>query len=543
MKTMYKLFAFIIIFSNLNVNAQNNSSEIQIKKEGSFSQLLIKGQPYLILGGELGNSSASSIEYLQPHWEHLKQMNLNTILVPVYWELMEPIENKFDFSLIDKIIQESKQQGLKVVLLWFGTWKNSMSSYAPLWMKTNTTRFPRTYDSLKRSQEIFSVFGKETLAADKKAFVNLLQHIKETDVSKTVIMVQVENEIGMLPTAREFSKVADNEFMANVPKSLITYLEKNKNSLAPALASKLGKNGFAINENWENTFGKDLATDEIFQAWHYAKYANEIALAGKAIYDIPMFVNAALPRAGKLPGQYPSAGPLPHLMDIWHAAAPAIDMLSPDFYNPETKYWCDLYTRNGNTLFVPEIQFDKLAAVKAFFVIGHYKALGYSPFSIESVNEASNDLMKTYDILHQLSPLIVNKKWIEMEGFFLDKKNKIQTLKMGNYVLSVSHQAMLSWSPEANDSVWSTTGGIILQTGVDEFLIAGTGFVINFKNIDTNLVSNIATSDELKIINGIDVKSRKLNGDQTHQGRHIEFGIGNWGIQKLNLYNSPSKIE
>ena len=305
-----------LLFFSKVAFAQSNKSGIQIKSDGQVSQLLIKEQPYLILGGELGNSSASSMAYLQPYMQHLKEMHVNTILVPVYWELMEPIENKFDFNLIDDIIKASKEKGLKIGLLWFGTWKNSMSCYAPLWMKTDASRFPRTYDTSARSQEIFSVFGKETLEADKKAFIALLKHIKETDIDKTVIMVQVENEIGMLPTSREFSKIANSEFNAKVPTALMSYLQKNKNILVPEFKTKWEQQSFATNQTWENTFGKGLATDEIFQAWHYAKFANEVAAAGKAVYDLPMFVNAALPRPGKLPGQYPSAGPLPHLMDV-----------------------------------------------------------------------------------------------------------------------------------------------------------------------------------------------------------------------------------
>ena len=406
-----RFITLIMLFCASAMYAQNNSSGIQLKKGTDFSQLLINGKPFLVLGGELGNSSASNIDYLRPYWQHLKDMNLNTVLVPVYWELMEPEENRFQFSLIDNIISDAGKNNLKIVFLWFGTWKNSMSCYAPMWMKKDPARFPRTADTIGRSQEIFSVFGKHTLEADKKAFAALMRHIKETDAAKTVIMVQVENEIGMLPVARESSTVADKLYNAKLPAELINYLQKNKSTLVPELKDKWQQQGFKINETWENTFGKGVATQEIFQAWYYAKFANEVTLAGKKEYDLPMFVNAALPRPGKLPGQYPSAGPLPHLMDIWQAGAPALDMLSPDFYNPDTRYWCDLYTRNNNTLFIPEIHFDKTTAAKAFFTIGHYKSLGFSPFSIESENKSSEALGKSYEVLQQLSPFIVNKQW------------------------------------------------------------------------------------------------------------------------------------
>jgi beta-galactosidase GanA len=535
------ILTLILLFCAPVINAQDNNSQIEIKKENGLTQLLVKGKPFLMLGGELGNSSASSMDYLRPRWKHLQQMHLNTVLVPVYWELMEPEENKFDFTLVDSIIADARKYDLKIVFLWFGTWKNSMSCYAPLWMKTDAKRFPRTLDTAARSQEIFSVFGKATLEADKKAFAALMRHIKETDaIDKTVLMMQVENEIGMLPTARELSKAADNFFKAKVPAQLMNYLQKNKNSLLPELKQRWEKQNFKQDDTWENTFGEGSLTEEIFQAWYYAKYTNEVTMAGKKEYNLPMYVNAALPRPGKLPGQYPSAGPLPHIMDVWKAGAPSLDMLSPDFYNPNTKYWCDLYTRSNNTLFVPEMQFDKTCAAKTFFVMGHYKALGFSPFSIESENSASLSLAKSYDVMHQLTPFIVNKQWLDMDGFLLDKQDKKIRIKMGQYNLQVSHEATLSWSSEAKDSVWSTTGGIILQTASSEFIIAGTGIVVTFENIDKDLVSNIAAADEVSYINGVETRGRRMNGDQDHQGRHIGIPVGEWSIQKIKLYNSPA---
>ncbi|WP_460560413.1 GH35 family beta-galactosidase [Ferruginibacter profundus] len=538
------ILSLVLLFCASVIHAQDNNSGVQLKKTDGFPQLLIDGKPFLILGGELGNSSASNIEYLKPAWKYLQQMHLNTVLVPVYWELLEPEENKFDFTLVDGMIADARQHNMKIVFLWFGAWKNSMSCYAPLWMKKNPKRFPRTQDTAARSQEIFSVFGKETLEADKKAFAALMRHTKEIDGNgKTVIMVQVENEIGMLPTSREFSKTADNYFNAKLPAELMAYLQKNKNNLVPELREKWEKQNFKTNDTWAATFGAGVLTDEIFQAWYYAKYTNEVTLAGKKEYNLPMYVNAALPRPGKLPGQYPSAGPLPQVMDIWQAGAPALNMLSPDFYNPDTKYWCDLYVRNNNTLFVPEIQFDKTCAAKTFFIIGHYKAIGFSPFSIESENSAAVSLAKSYDIMQQLTPFIVNKQWLGMDGFLLDKQNRSTTVKMGQYKLVVSHEATLSWSAEAKDSIWSTTGGIILQTAPDEFLVAGSGIVVTFENTDKNMVSNIAAADEVRYENGAVIKGRRMNGDQDHQGRHIRFAVGDWGIQKVQLYNSPAKID
>jgi beta-galactosidase GanA len=526
------------------MQAQNNLSGIQLRKSTDYTQLLVDGKPFIVLGGELGNSTASNLSYLRNYWHRLEQMNLNTVLLPVYWELIEPQEGQFDFSLLDSTITDARTHNLKLALLWFGTWKNSMSCYAPAWMKTNTKRFPRTLDSTARSQEIFSVFGKETLEADKKAFAALMRHIREIDAQqKTILMVQVENEIAMLSTAREHSKMADAVFNTKLPAELTAYLQKNKNKLVPEFRQKWEKQGYKQNDTWANTFGTDIYTDEIFQAWHYAKYTNEVAKAGKKEYDVPMFVNAALPRPGKLPGQYPSAGPLPHLMDVWQAGAPALDMLSPDFYNPNTKYWCDLYVRNDNRLFVPEMRFDKTCAAKAFYILGHYKAIGFSPFSIEEENDAAISLSKSYKILQQLLPFIAEKKWQNMDGYLFDKQEKKSNSIMGKYKLDISHYNTMSWASEAKDSVWTNTGGIVLQIAPDEFLVAGTGIVVVFDNIDKNFVTNIIAADEVSYPNGVEVKGRRMNGDEDHQGRHVRFPTGEWGIQKIKLYNSPAVVD
>lgn len=534
-----------LLFCSFIVKAQDNVSGIHIVKTGDVPQLLINNNPFLILGGELGNSSASSLNYLKPIFPHLKSMNLNTVLAPVYWEFMEPEENKFDFSLVDGMITEARKYDMKLVLLWFGTWKNSMSCYAPSWMKTNSKRFPRTSDSNGRSHEIFSVFGKETIDADKKAFTALMKHIRETDTQqKTVIMVQVENEIGMLTTAREISKTANSHFNGNVPAEFMSYLQKKKENLLPELKQKWMQRGAKLNGTWATVFGEGDGTDEIFQAWHYAKYANEVAAAGKKEYNLPMFVNAALPRQGKRPGEYPSAGPLPHIMDIWQAAAPSLDMLSPDFYNPDTKYWCDLYTRNGNPLFVPEMRLEESCAVKAIFIIGHYKALGFSPFSIENADgKVKEALSKSYDIINQISGILLSRKWLSYDGLLVDKKDGAQQLQMGNYMLKVSHEYTMGWSAGAKDSIWPSSGVMIIQQSEKEFMVAGTGVVITFENKDQSKVTNLLTVNEIEIKDGQENFLLRLNGDEDHQGRHVRIATGNWQIQKVSLYDSPAKID
>jgi len=538
------LFTVITLSYLLNVHAQVHMP--RLVRNDNYFQLLVDDQPYLIFGGELGNSSASSDEYMRPIWPKLKAMNLNTVIAPVYWELIEPAEGKFDFSLLDSLGKNARLNKMKLVLLWFGSWKNSMSCYAPGWVKTNTKRFPRSVDKNGVKQEIITPFNKNNLGADKSAFVKLMQHIKETDNKQnTVIMIQVENEIGMLPSARSYDEDANKAFEQPVPEKLINYLENHKANLADEVKSLWGKNGYKTSGNWEDVFGKSLSTDEIFMAWHYARYANEIAAAGKAIYNLPMYVNAALNHPGWKPGIYPSGGPIPHLIDIWKAGAPDIDLLAPDIYFPDFQHWADQYDRHdlhdqdaANPLFIPEIRFEKGDDAKAFFAFGNYNCLSFSPFSIESTDHPETEAIgKAYTILRQISNLITTyQPKGNVAGFLVSKDSSTRIDTMGNYRLTVKHDYTLGWSPGAGNSSWPLSGCVVIEVSPDEFYVAGTGVVITFQSITPGKRASFFRIDEGKFENQKWISGRRMNGDQDHQGRHVRIPVDQFGIQRVKLY-------
>ena len=409
------LFLLTFLLASLIAESQDFSQGIpRLNTINGHTTLWVDDHPFLILGGELGNSSASDSRYMASIWPKLKKMHLSTLIAPVYWELTEPQEGKFNFALVDDLISSARKNHIKLVLLWFGTWKNSMSCYIPAWMKTDDASFPRARARTGEPQEIITPFSANALAADKKAFGTLMRHIRQTDAKQhTVLMMQVENEIGMLPDARDYSKAADDAFAKAVPsKPNDLFKCPPKYTETPEIKNRWEEeNGSKTSGGWEEVFGKSLATDELFMAWYFGVYADEVARAGKAAYNIPMYVNAALNRPGKKPGEYPSAGPLPHVMDVWKAAAPNIDMLSPDFYNPDFKYWNDLYTRADNPLFIPEHRFEAGVDAKAFYAIGHYHSLGFSPFSIESTKKPEDEpLGKSYAIIDQLADEINKAK-------------------------------------------------------------------------------------------------------------------------------------
>jgi hypothetical protein len=535
--------AFVILLKTQSVFCQNTIPHLE--RKGTAMQLIVEGKPFLILGGELGNSTATTTQNMQPVWGKLKAMNLNTVLVPVYWELIESEEGKFDFSLYQNLILEARKNGLKIVFLWFGSWKNSMSSHAPAWVKLNQEKYPRVKDNTGRSQEILSSFSENVLQADLQAFENLMRFIRDFDTKEqTVIMLQVENEIGMLPSARDYQSLANEAFSKEVPAELIDYLQKNKEKLVPEFLQIWKTNGYKKIGTWEELFGKSVATDEIFMAYFYAKFTHKIAEAGKKIHPIPMFVNAALNRIDKEPGQYPSAGPLPHLMDVWKAAGSAIDFLAPDFYNPDFKHWCDLYTRqsdqiHGDPLFVPEHVFDNTVAAKALYTIAHYEGLGFSPFSIESIEKPSEEpLGKIYTLINELTPQITqNQGQNKIKGVLLSKINPETIVRLGKYEFTCKHDYTLSWTAGAKTDNWQMGSAIIIQTGEDEFYVAGTGVVITFKhqeNKDLNV--GLLKVDEGNFIENKWTVSRHLNGDQTHQGRHVNIPTGQFGMQRVELY-------
>ena len=521
------------------VSAQTSKPIPHLQKKGSATQLIVDGKPFLILGGELGNSSSSSTNFMNSIWPTLEKLNLNTVLAPVYWELIEPQEGKFDFSLVNDLILSARQRDIHLVLLWFGSWKNSMSCYTPDWVKKDYTRFPRSRDISNIPTEILSPFVKANLDADKKAFSELMRFIKKIDGDNhTVILIQVENEIGMLPNARDYQIQAQNAFSSEVPLELINYLKSNKNKLLPEFSSIWEKAGSKTKGTWQDVFGKDISTDEIFMAWYFGKYVNEITTAGKTEYPLPMYLNAALNRPNKLPGEYPSAGPLPHLIDVWRAASPSIDFLSPDIYYPDFSKWCALYDRAGNPLFIPEARFEPACGAKAFYALGNHQAMGFSPFSIESTTDPVKEpISASYKILKQLAPQILEHQGTEtMKGFLFDKDHQVDTIRLGGYQIVAKHDFTLGWSPQSKDETWSTMGGMIICTGEGEYFVAGEGIVLSFPPVDNKTFVGIETIEEGVFENRNWKPDRRLNGDQRHQGRHLRITTDKPEIQFLKLY-------
>jgi beta-galactosidase GanA len=495
-----------------------------LEQQGTAKRLIVNGQPMLIIGGELGNSSASSAAYMAPHWPRLHQMHLNTVLTPVSWELIEPAEGHFDWSSVDSAIEAARANHLKLVFLWFGAWKNSMSTYVPAWVKRNQARFPRAQLPNGQGLDILSAFSATTRDADQRAFCALLAHLASKDGrNETVVMIQVENEIGMLPVARDYSLAATSAFHEPVPREL----------------------GRGATGDWSHVFGESDATAEMFTAWHYARYVQALVEAGKAVYPIPMYVNVALNAPGRAPGEYPSGGPLPHLIDIWKAGAPALDFLAPDIYFTNFIDLAARYRRSDNPLFIPEANRADRSEVpaNAFYAFGKLDAIGFGPFSIESIDtKQPSPLADAYSVLQQLSPAILAAQGRgKMSGFrprVLEDGTVISTPMVediGSYRFTVSFVDM--WTPVANQTPVNH-GGLIIQVGPEDYLIAGQGLIVNFAPLGAGPpLAGIDSAWEGTFNSaGAWVPGRLLNGDQTHQGRHIRLPPGEFQIQRVRFY-------
>ena len=508
---------------------------------GRVPELVVNGEPFLILGGELRNSSSSSLHYLQPIWQRLVDLNLNTVLAAVSWELVEPREGTFDFSLVNGLLTSARQHGLRLILLWFGSWKNGMSSYIPAWMKRDSARFPLAMRSEEKSVPVLSTLSEANWRADSTAFAALMRHLREVDSrEQTVLMVQVENEVGLLGDSRDRSPVANTAFAGAVPDEVLQFLQQHSSGLLPHLRGYWEQSGYRTSGSWQDILGEGLATDELFMAWHYARYIDRVAAAGKAEYALPMFVNAWLnntvafpgfPAGGKNPGDYPSGGPLPHLLDLWHAAAPHLDFLAPDIYAPNFDFWCESYTQPGNPLFIPETRTDPDGASNLFRAVASFNALGTSPFGVDSLEgEWATSLRTTYGILRQLTPLILKHRGSEtMIGFRLDTEQPRMVTQLGGYELEIMSemQVMSRWLGHATDVPSKPAYGLIIATGPGTYVGAGFGFVVTFRSITPMTAQvGIEAVEEGEYRDGAWIASRRLNGDETWSGSFWRFAAG-----------------
>jgi hypothetical protein len=506
----------------------------RLRRHGTAFQLEVDGHPFLIVGGELRNSSSSNREHMRAEWPRLAAIPINTVLTPVSWDMIEPEEGRFDFDLLDGLIADARQQNLHLVLLWLASWKNGMSSYAPLWVKSDFRRFPRVPGPDGSGRELLTPLGEASRDADARAFAALMRHLRGVDgTAHTVLMIQVENEVGILGDSRDRSAAANRAFSEAVPGSLMEYLSKNREALVPEFRSIWEAAGARRTGTWEQVFGSGPVTDEIFMAWHYARYVGFVAEAGKAEYPLPMYANAWLSQPYfPTPGTYPSGGPQAKLMDVWRAGAPALDILAPDLYGPDFTEWCAKYARSGNPLFLPETEPGDPAAAHIFYALGRWDGLGFSPFGIDMPPEhASPDYGKSTAVILQLAPLLLEHQGLgETTGFLLDKAHPTAAASLGGYRLEIALDSLFGRTAEKGY-------GLVITTAPGEYIGAGSGFMVRFVPLTAGPpLAGIGRVEEGVYRSGDWIPGLRLNGDETDQGLHWRFSAFRLGIEHCAVY-------
>jgi beta-galactosidase GanA len=501
-----------------------------VPKDGLYA-LFVDDAPYLMLGAQVNNSSGWP-SALPKVWPVIENLHANTVEIPVYWEQLEAQPGVFDYSVVDTVLRQAREHRVRLVLLWFGTWKNGSSHYMPLWMKTGPDRYPRVMGAKGRLVDSPSPYGKGMVEADTRAFVALMRHLKEADQERTVIMVQVENEPGTWGSVRDYSTAAQKLFEGPVPAELLAALHKDA----------AGRNA-----SWRDVFGSDA--DEFFHAWSVAHFIGQVAAAGKAEYPLPLYVNAALrdPLPPSPPGTYESGGATDNVLAIWKAAAPAIDLLAPDIYMGDSAHYfkiLDLYRRPDNALFVPETGTAPAYARYFFAALGH-QAIGFSPFGVDSAGyfdaaagawKVNEEPLAQFALNYKLAgPMMRDLARLSFEGKLHavaeQEQTHTQTMVLGRWKAEVSY-GVSAFGPGANPPGNPQPIGraLVAQLGENEFLVTGFFCRVDFQvsDAESGKQREYLRVEEGTYENGVFKPVRIWNGDQT-----------DWG---LNFSSSPEVV-
>lgn len=487
-----------------------------VQKDGRYA-LLVDGQPYLVLGGQIHNSSGWPSELPQV-WESMAALHANTVEAPVYWEQFEPQPGKFDFSNVDAIVDGARAHNLHVVLLWFGTWKNGNMHYVPAWVKEDTNRFPRIIRADGEPIDVLSPLSRNTLEADKTAFTTLMHHLNQIDGEQhTILLIQVENESGNIGSVRDFSAEANREFAAQVPADLLKATGKQPGT-------------------WAQVFGGE--GDEMFQAYHQAKYIDAIAAAGKREFDIPYYINVWLDypaaqlsqRQIDQPGiGYPSGGAVQKLVGLWRKLTPSIDLIGPDIYADDSQFYRDTmkaYLRPDNPLWIPETgRSDSFG--KFFFSALGEGAIGFSPFGVDQSgwNILGDDPWTAHSRNFALiAPMDREIARLEFEGKLKtaveEPGQATQELDFGGWQATVAFGFPQQDGRRAPGTKDAHGAALVAQLGPDEFLVTGVDASVVF-HLPGKLPwirSQILTAEQGTYENGVWKPVRLWNGDETDRG-------------------------
>ena len=491
-----------------------------VKQDGRFA-LMVDGAPFLMLGAQVNNSSAWPAEMAKV-WPTMELLGVNTVEAPVYWEEMEREEGRFDFAQVDGLVDQARGHDVRLVLLWFGTWKNGSGHYTPQWMKRDEAKYPHVVGEKGRRVDSLSPLAPATLAADKRAFAALMRHLKEKDGDRhTVIMVQVENESGTWGAVRDHSPAAEAAFAGTVPGPVLKATGKAAGT-------------------WSAVFGEDAPG--VFHSWAVASYIEQVAAAGKREYPLPMYANAALrdPLHPGRQGSWESGGPTDDVLDVWKAVAPSLDVLAPDIYMPEyAKYvkTLELYARPDNALMVPETGRSPEYARFCFRTIG-MGGLGWAPFGMDMVDRidfpagarmeelAHGEFRYNFQVLRPIDRLIARLNFSgKVQGAAEDDADETHTerLKFGDWTAVVTYGMPVFGSgmkPKGNHP--ATGEALIAQLGPNEFLVTAYAARVDFEPAAAGMQRQFLAVEEGSYAGETWTRSRIVNGDQSDYGLNFQ---------------------
>ena len=514
MRCFSALLVAIFSFCMAVASAQTPAPRL-VEQNGRYA-FMVDGQPFLILAGQINNSSSWPAT-MPEVWPVIEGMHANTVEAPIYWEQLEPQPGQFDFSTVDMLVNQSRQHHVHLVLLWFGTWKNGEMHYVPEWIKTDTAHYPRMIDERGEPIQVLSANAPANLEADRKAFSALMHHLAGIDSDQhTVVMVQVENESGAIGAVRDHSAVADREFAGPVPQPLLAAMHKQPGT-------------------WQQVFGPDA--DETFQAWSVAHYINEVAKAGNAQFDIPMYCNVWIQyprgyqiRGRQMPGfNYPSGGPVQSMIPVWKAAAPDISMLGPDLYSADREVEKDVlstYHRSDNVLWIPETGLGDAFAPELFYALG-MGAIGFSPFATDQTSwslkpgEIPKAHAANYALVGSMDRVIAKANYEGRLKTAVEEEGKPeQILDFGPW------QALVTFGFPQRDGQQEPPGtsqhsgrALVIQLGPDEFVVTGIDARVTFLRAPGATGHMQILRAEQGTYDGETWKPLRIwNGDQTDRG-------------------------
>ena len=483
------------------------------------------GKPVLLLGLQVNNSSTGDPEMLDREVQAVRYFHGNLLEAPLYWFRTEREPGVFDFTDFDALIRRCREAGLYLILLWFGASKNGHPNYVPEWVKLH----PETYH-IAMSRDgghvpSLSPHCAATLEADSRAFAALLRHLKEVDGdTHTVMAVQVENEMGLANTDMDYSPQAQALYRQPVPRVLWDVTLEDC-GVVPSGSS------------WKSRFGR--YAHEAFEAWSHARYMNAVAEAGKAEYDLPMLINVMLGEQGyeEAGACYNSGAAVGRVLDIYRRAAPAIDLICPDMYEPDRDRYRRVlgrYARADNPLFIPESAPAGLAnAMNLMEAFGDFGCIGMAGFGASGTLDNSGALLpeaetvaQSFRAVQSLAPLLIryhgtgrihaitqrefaDRQYICLPDWHIEAK-------FINRMPGRTSSRVNTHDP-ANADVLSARGrGLLIQTGENEFFLAGCGIRADFRHRPDPLLEDsypLLQSRQNGTLNFLTVEEGHFEGD------------------------------